>query len=69
MTSPQLGLDPVDAEDYAADIEALERDGADPEQGGRIWRRILRLAGPALTTTIATGVGQQLVELGTGLYN
>ncbi|MET8703823.1 hypothetical protein ABZW10_33975 [Kitasatospora sp. NPDC004723] len=67
--APQLGLDPVDAEDYAADVEALERDGRNPEQGARIWRRLMRLAGPALTTTVATGVGQQLVELGTGLYN
>ncbi|MGW2539705.1 hypothetical protein ACWC5I_02220 [Kitasatospora sp. NPDC001574] len=67
--APQLGLDPVDAEDLAADIDALEHDGADPEQGGRVWRRILRQVGPALTTTIATGVGQQIVELGTGLYN
>ncbi|MEU4117748.1 hypothetical protein AB0F71_25035 [Kitasatospora sp. NPDC028055] len=67
--APQLGLDAVDAEDYAADVEALERDGRDPEQGGRIWRRITRLAGPALTTAIATGVGQQLIELGSGLYS
>ena len=67
--APQLGLDTVDAEDYAAEVEALERDGRDPEQGGRVWRRIVRLAGPALTTAVATGVGQQLVELGAGLYN
>ncbi|MGW6792426.1 hypothetical protein [Streptomyces chartreusis] len=67
--APQLGLDPVDAEDFEAEIVALERDGSDPEQGGRIWRRIMRLAGPALTTAVATGAGQQLVELGAGLYN
>jgi hypothetical protein len=67
--APRLGLGTVDAEDYAAEVEALERDGRDPEQGGRIWRRIVRLAGPALTTAVATGVGQQLVELGAGLYN
>ncbi|MFE1519591.1 hypothetical protein ACFW9I_22675 [[Kitasatospora] papulosa] len=67
--APQLDLDPVDAEDYAADVDALDREGQDPEQGGRIWRRIMRLAGPAFTTTVATGVGEQLVELGTGLYS
>lgn len=67
--APQLGLDPVDAEDFEAEVAALERDGGDPEQGGRIWRRIMRLAGPALTTTVASGVGQQLVELGAGLYS
>jgi hypothetical protein len=29
----------------------------------------MRLAGPALTTAVATGAGQQLIELGAGLYN
>ncbi|PYC71023.1 hypothetical protein C7C46_26935 [Streptomyces tateyamensis] len=67
--APQLGLDDVDAEDYTAEVETLERDGHDPEQGGRIWRRIVRLAGPALTTAVATGAGQQLVALGAGLYS
>ncbi|MFD3525841.1 hypothetical protein [Streptomyces sp. NPDC058653] len=43
--APQLGLDPVNAEDFEAEVVALERDGGDPEQGGRIWRRIMRLAG------------------------
>ncbi|WP_327067888.1 hypothetical protein [Kitasatospora sp. NBC_01302] len=67
--APQLGLDDVDAEDYAAEVETLERDGHDPAQGSRIWRRILRLAGPALTTAIASSAGQQLVALGAGLYS
>lgn len=67
--APQLGLDPVDAEDFEVEVVALERDGGDPEQGSRIWRRIMRLAGPALTTAVATGVGQELVDLGTHLYN
>ncbi|MFD8079338.1 hypothetical protein ACFV3E_42720 [Streptomyces sp. NPDC059718] len=67
--APQLALDPVDAEDFDAEVVALEREGGDPEQGGRIWRRIMRLAGPALTTAVATGAGQHLVELGAGLYN
>ncbi|MEV7777740.1 hypothetical protein [Kitasatospora sp. NPDC088351] len=67
--APQLGLDPVDAEDYVAEVEALERDGHDPEQGGRIWRRIMRLAGSELTAAVATGVGQQLVEVGANLYS
>ncbi|MBL1109389.1 hypothetical protein JK361_33235 [Streptomyces sp. 5-8] len=67
--APQLGLDPVDAEDFEAEVVALERDGGDPERGGRVWRRIMRLAGPALTTAVASGVGQQLVELGASLYN
>ena len=67
--APQLGLDDVDAGDYAVEVEALERDGGDAEQGARIWRRILRLAGPALVTTVASGAGQRLVELGAGLYS
>ncbi|OQQ13069.1 hypothetical protein B0675_39230 [Streptomyces sp. M41(2017)] len=67
--TPQLGLDPVDAEDFQAEVAELELVGGDPEQGGRIWRRIMRLAGPALTTTVATGVGQQFVELGASIYN
>ncbi|MFE7588362.1 hypothetical protein ACFU6K_03105 [Kitasatospora sp. NPDC057512] len=67
--TPQLGLNSVDAEDYAAEVEALERDGHDPAQGGRIWRRIMRLASSELATTIATGAGQQLLELGARLYS
>ncbi|MFC1442434.1 hypothetical protein ABUW04_29700 [Streptacidiphilus sp. N1-10] len=67
--APQLGLEPVDAEDYAVEVEALERDGSDAVQGGRIWRRITRLAGPAFTTALAAGAGEQLVELGSRLYS
>lgn len=66
---PQLGLTPIDADDYEVEVAALERDGHDPEQGGRIWRRILRLAGPAFTTAVAAGAGQHLVALGTGLFS
>jgi hypothetical protein len=69
VVAPQLDLEPVDAEDFEAEVVALEHDGADAEQGSRIWRRIMRLAGPALTTTVATGIGQQVVELGTNLYS
>lgn len=66
--APQLGLDDVDAGDFEVEVEALEREGGDAEQGARIWRRIMRLAGPALTTAVASGVGAKLVELGSGLY-
>ncbi len=67
--APQLGLDGVEAGDFAVEVEALEREGGDAEQGALIWRRILRVAGPALTTAVASGVGQRLVELGAGLYS
>ncbi|MFK0050370.1 hypothetical protein ACIQU4_40970 [Streptomyces sp. NPDC090741] len=66
--APNLGLSPQDAEDFNQDIDELERDGADPQSGGRIFRRLLRMVPPEL---VAAGTDQGLaatIAFGTSLF-
>ncbi|MCX4403662.1 MULTISPECIES: hypothetical protein [unclassified Streptomyces] len=66
--APNLALSPQDAEDFNQDIDELERDGADPQSGGRIFRRLLRMVPPEL---VAAGTDQGLaatIAFGTSLF-
>ncbi|GAA3034431.1 hypothetical protein GCM10020229_52380 [Kitasatospora albolonga] len=66
--APQLDLDPVDAGDYTAEVDALEQDGLDAEQGPRIWRRIARMMTARFGTSLADGAAQEVLEIASGLY-
>ncbi|MET8420685.1 hypothetical protein ABZV41_34850 [Streptomyces sp. NPDC005098] len=66
--APNLGLSHQDAEDFNQEIDELEQEGADPERGGRIFRRLLRMVPPEL---VAAGTDQGLaatIAFGTSLF-
>ncbi|MFE7561080.1 hypothetical protein [Kitasatospora sp. NPDC057500] len=66
--APQLGLEGLDAQDFADDVDALERNGHDLEQGGRRWRGVKRIVLGALTNAAASAAVAQTLELGAAIY-
>ncbi|MFJ9105648.1 hypothetical protein ACIRJM_45200 [Streptomyces sp. NPDC102405] len=67
-----LGLAQDDAEDLAAEIDNLEQEGAEPARGRRIWRAIMRIVAPAVTTAAAAGADQAVqaaITAGSDLFN
>ncbi|MEU9250833.1 hypothetical protein AB0D66_03165 [Streptomyces sp. NPDC048270] len=66
--APRLDLSEQDAQDFAEEVDALEREGADHQRGGRIWRSIGRLVPPALVTATADQSVQQAFEAGSAMF-
>ncbi|MEV5878000.1 hypothetical protein AB0L75_28000 [Streptomyces sp. NPDC052101] len=56
--APALELRADDAQDLAEGIDALEREGAEPGRGHKIWRAIMRIVNPALVSAVAAGSEQ-----------
>lgn len=69
---PDLDLPQDDAEDLAAEIDNLEREGGEPARGRRIWRAIMRIVTPAVTSAAAAGADQAVqaaITAGSDLFN
>ncbi|MEU6814117.1 hypothetical protein [Streptomyces sp. NPDC046860] len=67
-----LTLPAGDAEDLAEEISTLEHEGVDLKRGQRIWRSIVRILTPAVTSAL-TGEAEQAVHVaitaGTDLFS
>ncbi|MEU1035610.1 hypothetical protein ABZ402_44440 [Streptomyces mirabilis] len=69
---PVLDLPEDDAQDLAEEIDALEREGAEPGRGRRIWRSINRILAPAVTSAVTAGSEQAVqaaITAGTELFS
>ncbi|XUL90016.1 hypothetical protein ACQ86D_28050 [Streptomyces galilaeus] len=66
--APNLGLSEEDAQDLAAEIDDLEREGAEPGRGARIWRSITRIVVPAAVAAGADQGVQAAIAAGAGLF-
>ncbi|WP_371664750.1 hypothetical protein [Streptomyces sp. NBC_00280] len=72
QVAPALGLQAADAEDLAEEVDALEREGAEPSRGRRIWRSIMRILTPAVTTAITAEAEHAVhaaITAGTDLFS
>ncbi|MCX4818315.1 hypothetical protein OG601_47990 [Streptomyces sp. NBC_01239] len=72
QVAPALGLHATEAEDLAEEVDALEREGTEPSRGRRIWRSIMRILTPAVTTVITADVEHAVnaaIEAGTDLFS
>ncbi|MFD8724997.1 hypothetical protein ACFV2H_45385 [Streptomyces sp. NPDC059629] len=72
QVASDLPLSQDDARDLAEDIDALEREGAEPSRGRRIWRAIVRILTPALTQAATAGsehVVRAAIERGAELFS
>ncbi|MDX3205671.1 hypothetical protein [Streptomyces scabiei] len=66
--APSLGLSEEDAQDLADEIDDLEREGAEPGRGARIWRSITRIVVPAAVGAGADQSVQAAIAAGAGLF-
>ncbi|MET7729534.1 hypothetical protein [Streptomyces mirabilis] len=72
QVAPALGLQATDAEDLAEEVDALEREGTEPSRGRRIWRSIMRILTPAVTTAITADAEHAVhaaITAGTDLFS
>ncbi|WP_427917159.1 hypothetical protein [Streptomyces sp. cg40] len=72
QVAPALGLHATEAEDLAEEVDALEREGTEPSRGRRIWRSIMRILTPAVTTVITADAEHAVnaaIEAGTDLFS
>ncbi|MEU8934383.1 hypothetical protein AB0D30_31430 [Streptomyces sp. NPDC048409] len=69
---PALGLQAADAEDLAEEVDVLEREGVEPSRGRRIWRSIMRILTPSVTTAITADAERAIhaaIMAGTDLFS
>ncbi|MFB7337771.1 hypothetical protein ACFC00_40170 [Streptomyces adustus] len=70
--APTLDLPQEDAEDLTEEVDALEREGAEPRRGRRIWRSIVRILAPAAASAIAADAEEAVhaaIAAGTELFS
>ncbi|MBK3624343.1 hypothetical protein JHN59_05705 [Streptomyces sp. MBT49] len=67
--APNLGLSEEEAQDLAAEIDDLEREGAEPGRGARIWRSITRIVVPAVVGAGADQGAQAAIAAGAALFS